>query len=127
MLPLNSDISFLLSELLSTNFSKVVSQISQNIKIIHFPFSEHDGVIMTLKVSEPERGPGLWKMNNTVIQTDLFKHIFESFWNKWKLQKNEFKNKLEWWEQTKIKIKSLTIGVSKNKFTADENEIYTRV
>jgi hypothetical protein len=68
---------------------------------------------MTLKVSEPERGPGLWKMNYTVIQTDLFKHIFESFWNKWKLQKNNFKNKLEWWEQTKIKIKSLTIGVSK--------------
>jgi hypothetical protein len=50
-----------------------------------------DGVIMTLKVSEPERGPGLWKMNYTVIQTDLFKHIFESFWNKWKLQKNNFK------------------------------------
>jgi hypothetical protein len=68
---------------------------------------------MTLKVSEPERGPGLWKMNNTVIQTDLFKNIFESFWNKWELQKNEFENKLEWWEQTKIKIKSLTIGVSK--------------
>jgi hypothetical protein len=52
-------------------------------------------------------------MNYTVIQTDLFKHIFESFWNKWKLQKNNFKNKLEWCEQTKIKIKSLTIGVSK--------------
>jgi hypothetical protein len=51
---------------------------------------------MTLKVSEPERGPGLWKMNYTVIQTDLFKLIFESFWNK-------------------------------IKFTADENEIYTRV
>jgi hypothetical protein len=46
-------------------------------------------------------------MNYTVIQTDLFKHIFESFWNKWKLQKNNFKNKLEWWEQTKIKIKKL--------------------
>jgi uncharacterized protein (UPF0210 family) len=53
------------------------------------------------------------EVNYTVIQTDLFKHIFESFWNKWKLQKNNFKNKLEWWEQTKIKIKSLTIGVSK--------------
>ena len=53
-------------------------------------------------------------MNYTVIQTDLFKHIFESFWNKWILQKNNFKNKLEWWEQTKIKIKSLTIGVSQN-------------
>jgi hypothetical protein len=66
---------------------------------------------MTLKVSEPERGPGLWKMNYTVIQAYLFKHIFESFWNKWKLQKNNFKNKLEWWEQTKIKIKSSTIDV----------------
>jgi hypothetical protein len=77
---------------------------------------------MTLKVSEPERGPGLWKMNYTVIQTDLFKHIFESFWNKLKLQKNNFKNKLEWWEQTKIKIKSLTIGVS-NKLNTTETQL----
>jgi hypothetical protein len=36
---------------------------------------------MTLKVSEPERGPGIWKMNYTVIKSDLFKHTFESFWN----------------------------------------------
>jgi len=50
-------------------------------------------------------------MNYTVIQSDLLKHIFERFWNKWKLQKNNFKNKLEWWEKTKIKIKSLTIEV----------------
>jgi hypothetical protein len=54
---------------------------SQKIKIIHFSFSDHDGVIMTLKVSEPERGPGIWKMNYTVIKSDLFKHTFESFWN----------------------------------------------
>jgi hypothetical protein len=61
----------------------------------------------------------------------VFKHIFESFWNKWKLQKNNFKNKLEWWEQTKIKIKSLTIGVSKKlnitetklKISDNKNEI----
>ena len=44
------DFIFISSEL---NFA------SQKIKIIHFPFSDHDGVIMTLKVSEPERGPGL--------------------------------------------------------------------
>ena len=81
----------------------------KRLKLFTFHFSDHDGVIMTLKVSEPERGPWLWKMNYTVIQSDLFKHIFESFWNKWKLQKNNFKNKLEWWEQTKIKIKTLTI------------------
>ena len=43
------DFIFISSEL---NFA------SQKIKIIHFPFSDHDGVIMTLKVSEPERGLG---------------------------------------------------------------------
>ena len=73
------------------NFIFISSELnlaSQKIKIIHFPFSDHDDVIMTFKVNEPERGSGLWKMNYTVIQSDLFKHIFESFWNKWKLQKN---------------------------------------
>ena len=88
------DFIFISSEL---NFA------SQKIKVIHFPFSDHDGVIMTLKVSEPERGPGLWKMNYTVIQPDLFKHIFESFWNKWKLQKNNFK--INWNGGSKLRLK----------------------
>jgi hypothetical protein len=39
---------------------------SQKIKIIHFPFSDHDGVIMTLKVSEPERGQ-LYRYSNRFI------------------------------------------------------------
>ena len=45
------DFIFISSEL---NFA------SQKIKITNFPFSDHDGVIMTLTESEPERGPGLW-------------------------------------------------------------------
>jgi hypothetical protein len=36
-------------------FSSELNFASQKIKIIHFPLSDHDGVIMTLKVNEPER------------------------------------------------------------------------
>ncbi|VDI76277.1 exodeoxyribonuclease III [Mytilus galloprovincialis] len=86
---------------------------SQQVKLVYFPFSDHDGVFMKLKTNEPERGPGTWKMNSSVIQSDLFRNTFESFWGNWKLKKNHFENNLEWWEETKIKIKSITIEVAK--------------
>ena len=38
----------------------------------------------------------------------------------WRLKKEDFKNKLEWWEQTKAKIKSLTIEVSKQLHVTDK-------
>ena len=94
----------------------------RNIKISYFPYSDHDGVHIKLNLNEPERGPGMWKMNGSVIQSDIFKNILESFWGKWKQQKHIFVNKLEWWEETKVKIKSLAIEVSK-KLNITEKQI----
>jgi len=33
----------------------------------------------------------------------------QNFWSQWKLAKEDFQNKIERWEQSKVKIKSLTI------------------
>ena len=88
---------------------------SHNAKIVYFPFSDHDGVCVQFKLSQVERGPGVWKMNCNVIKSLLFKNTFESFWKKWKENINNrdmFANKREFWDMTKIKIKDITIQVS---------------
>ncbi|CAC5373259.1 unnamed protein product [Mytilus coruscus] len=93
-----------------------------NAKNIYFPFSDHDGVTITMNINEPERGPFYWKMNNSVIKTDLFKNTFETFWKSWKHKINKFKDKKEFWDLTKTKIKDITITISK-KLMLNENEV----
>ncbi|CAC5361410.1 unnamed protein product [Mytilus coruscus] len=93
-----------------------------NAKTVYFPFSDHDGVTISMNIIEPERGPGYWKMNNSVIKTDLFKNTFETFWKSWKLNINKFKDKKEFWDLTKTKIKDITITISK-KLRLNENEV----
>jgi hypothetical protein len=59
-------------------------------------------------------------MNNSVLKSELFQRTLESVWSDWRLIKEDFKNKLEWWEQTKVMIKSLTIEVSKKVHVTDK-------
>jgi hypothetical protein len=59
-------------------------------------------------------------MNNSVLKSELFQRTLESVWSDWRLIKEDFKNKLEWWEQTKVKMKSLTIEVSKKVHVTDK-------
>ena len=59
-------------------------------------------------------------MNNSVLKSELFQRTLESVWSDWRLIKEDFKNKLMWWEQTKVKIKSLTIEVSKKVHVTDK-------
>jgi 1,2-phenylacetyl-CoA epoxidase catalytic subunit len=115
-------------------------------------------VSLSLKINEPERGGGTYKMNNSVLKSKLFQRTLESFWSriynilsktkscsvlivenpitectvmKTLITKlvhtyvqnralEDFKIKLEWWEQTKAKIKSLTVEVSKQLHVTDK-------
>ena len=68
-----------------------------NPKIRYFPFSDDDGVTITLTIKQIEKDLGCWKMNYNVITTSLFKNTFESFGRKWKRNIHNvymFKNKL---------------------------------
>ena len=94
--------------------------LTQNAKNVHFPFSDHDGVSLSLKFTEPERGGGTYEMKNSILKSELFQRTLEGFWSDWHLKKEDFKSKLEWWEQTKVKIKTLTIEVSKKLHVTDK-------
>ena len=46
--------------------------------------SDHASIKLEIKTTLQDRGPGYWKRNNKVLQSDYFDRIFVSFWNNWK-------------------------------------------
>ncbi len=81
--------------------------------IICAPCTDHKAIKLIIQVSEVLRGPGRWQMNDRVIKSELFKDTFTQFWSIWLGKRDEFKSKLDWWEETKIKIKDIAISCSK--------------
>ena len=61
------------------------------------------------------KGPGLWVMNNSILNDNVYQTIFSEFWENWKLQKVNFINLSMWWDIGKKRIKSLTIDYCKEK------------
>ena len=49
--------------------------------VIHFPFSDHDSVVLKIDLSNCINGPGVWKMNARTIQTDVFRKMLEKVAN----------------------------------------------
>ena len=50
-------------------------------KIIHISLTDHDGVSVILQVSEENpRGPGIWKLNTSILKQKQFQEIFKIFW-----------------------------------------------
>ena len=60
-----------------------------------------------------ERGPGIWEINFNTITSELFTNAFNTWWGIWKNEIERFRNIQEWWDVTKIKIKYLTMKISK--------------
>ena len=104
----------------------ILSYNTDHPKIRYFPFRDHDGLTITLEIKQVERSPGCWKMNYSVITgtTSLFKNTFEKFLGKWKTNihnVNMLKNKLQFWDLTKVKIKDINIEIAE-KLKTDESE-----
>ena len=102
--------------------SNVLNQQISNASISHCSFSDHELVSIKLDLVDTKRGPGYWKMNAKIIESERYKVTFQSFWKSWIREKNKYKNKREWWEATKWKIENLTIQIS-NSMNVKEREI----
>ena len=85
------------------------------------PNTDHAAITITVNTSQCERGPGFWKMNTSNINTDLFDRTFKTFWNTWEKKIDDYENKKDWWELTKVKIKEISIEVSRH--LSKENKI----
>ena len=86
-----------------------VSSVS-SCDIVPCPFSDHCAV--SLSVSVPDvvpPGPGLWKLNTSVLEEEGYVHLISTFWNGWRCQRHLFPSLVKWWEIGKSRIKGLTV------------------
>ena len=60
-----------------------------------------------------ERGPGLWKLNCSVLSEDEYVDIISSFWSHWRSRRESFPFLADWWESGKSRLKGLTITYCK--------------
>ena len=106
---------WLISQALSGSATQI--SISQAIR------TDHAAISLTLRTSDCERGPGFWKLNNSVLESDIFDDTFKTFWASWKTSSDLFDSKKRWWELTKVKIKELSIEISKSLAKSEKIKI----
>ena len=80
------------------------------------PFSDHCAVSLSVAVPQVlTRGPGVWKLNVSVLEEDDYVSLISSFWASWRVKKSDFVTVMDWWEVAKSKIKGLTVTYCKNR------------
>ena len=78
--------------------------------IVACPFSDHCAVVMSVRVREvPSRGPGVWKLNLSVLNDPEYISVISNFWSDWRAAQPRFPTLAKWWDKGKSNIKGLTI------------------
>ncbi len=86
-----------------------VSSVS-SCDILPFSFSDHCAVLFCFTIPDAiPPGPGLWKLNVSVLQDPEYVKLITVFWLNWRRSQNNFASLSDWWELGKLKIKDLTI------------------
>ena len=86
-----------------------------NTDIIPSVRSDHSAIILNLsQLDKIERGPGLWKFNNSLLEDATYINELKNKITKWK-QNNHMDDKQVQWEYFKYKIRKFTIDYSKAK------------
>lgn len=92
------------------------SQIKHSdIRPAQIKYTDHQAISLTL-VTNSNRGPGVWKMNNSLLLDDEFKLLIVNKINKIKqnLSNRNISNKLIW-ERVKIEVRNSAIDYGKQK------------
>ena len=82
-------------------------------KIIPSIRSDHSAIFLGLKSVQDEKGPNLWKFNNSLLNDKNYNQLINRNVSKWIL--SEFKDKSIRWEVLKYYIRKETINFSKRK------------
>ena len=97
---------------LSSSFLESVAQVDI------FPFFRSDHSYVYLKLafpSLPDRGPGVWKLNTSVLQDEALSADVREFWLSWQKEKATFPSLAVWWDAGKARLKSMLRQYSRNK------------
>lgn len=106
-----------------------VSAVS-SCEIIPCPFSDHCGVCLSVSVPDViPRGPGLWKLNTSILQDVIYVQLIKDFWLEWRSSMHRFPSLAKWWEKGKSLIKGLSIRYCSEKSAArnQNKELLTRL
>ena len=86
-----------------------VSSVS-SCDIVPCPFSDHCAVILCVSVPDVvPPGPGLWKLNISVLEEEEYVNLISNFWTSWRGQRHLFPSPDKWWEAGKSCVKGLSI------------------
>ena len=81
---------------------------TQQIEILPFFRSDHSYVYIRLYLpSMPHRGPGVWKLNTSLLLTST-SALITDFWQEWQEEKHSFPSPSLWWDAGKTRIKLLS-------------------
>ena len=103
------------------------SSLLQTVKeVAIYPFfrSDHSYVFLRISLpSLPERGPGIWKLNSSLLRDEDFCQQVRSFWQSWQLEKPTFPSVSVWWDAGKSRLKRLVRKYSQQKACSRRSRI----
>jgi len=74
------------------------------------PFSDHCALVFSVSVPDVvPPGPGLWKLNTSILEEEGYTSAVHNFWIGWRATKHLFPSLAKWWEAGKSRIKGITI------------------
>ena len=85
-----------------------------------------------LSVSVPSvvpPGPGLWKLNVSVLEEEEYFQLIRDFWSTWRRHKHLFPSLAKWWEVGKSRVKGLTISYcsQRSRSASQERDLLVRL
>ena len=102
----------------------VTRNITTNVKQNNFAHSDHSKITMKIDLSEIERGPGIWKINNAYLKDKEYVQQITHVWYQHQFNRDKNDNVNGWWEESKKLIKETSIKFSKKK---NKEKNYTNV
>ena len=91
--------------------------------ILPFPFSDHCALFFSVSVPDAiSPGPGLWKLNSSILDESEFILFISSFWSFWHGRIFPFSSLAEWWDAGKAQIRRLSIDYCRNQAKAKHGE-----
>ncbi|CAG2208158.1 unnamed protein product [Mytilus edulis] len=102
--------------------SEALKHKIRDLKHMPYQYTDHKIVYISLKLQKTKWGNGYWKMNDSLLDKELYTKYINNFWINWKQRKSNY-NILDWWEIGKKKIKELMIRFSKQLVARERKEL----
>ena len=92
-----------------------------NVSLIRNVLSDHDIFMVNIDLDTATKGPGVWCLNNSVLQDVEYILLIKNFWNYWQNRYEVYSSPILWWEMGKVRIKDLSKEYSSCKAQKGKN------